>query len=113
MAGERDAVDEQPTLPPPVDPARLEGVESVALERRGVGRHAPRREQPPGGRLAVQVGDALAGEPHELPPAAAGPAGHHRGRPRRVAELPVDRGPYPLLAGEDVDDEPVEEEAEV
>src|SRR3989442_13984314 len=80
--------------------------------RRGLGRHAPRREESPGGRLAVEVGDALSGEAHELPATAAGSAGYHRRRPPRVAELPVDRGPYPSLPRDDVDDEPVEEEAE-
>src|SRR5207247_10518252 len=108
-----NAREEAPPLPPLVDPPRLEGVERVALERRGVGRHAPRREEAPGGRLAVQVGDALSGEAHELPATAARSAGYHRRRPRRVAELPVDRGPHPPLARDDVDDEPVEEEAEV
>src|SRR5207245_11634882 len=76
-------------------------------------RQASRRAGAPVGRLAGGVGDGLSGEPPELPATAAGSAGYHRRRPPRVAELPVDRGPYPSLARDDVDDEPVEEEAEV
>src|SRR5207244_12753539 len=53
------------------------------------------------------------GKPYELPATAAGPAGHQRRRPRGVAELPVDRRPHPSLARDEVDDQPVEAEAEV
>src|SRR5439155_1475901 len=59
------------------------------------------------------LGNLFAGKPHELPAPAAGSIGHDRRRPRGIAELPVDRIPDPRLAGNDVDDQPVEEEAEV
>ena len=50
---------------------------------------------------------------HELPPAPARATRHHGGRPARVADLQVDRVEHPRLVQNDVDDEPVVEEAEV
>src|SRR5262249_60109950 len=96
-----------------VDPARLEAVDGVPLERRVPRVERPWLEEAPGCRFRVQVGEALAGKAHELPPPAARAAGDDGRRPRRVAHLAVDRHPRARLARDDVHDEPVEEEAEV
>ena len=93
--------------------AGVERVHGVALEA-GVARvHVPRREQLPRALLVVEVVERLVGQPHELPAAPAGPAGHRRRRSGRVADLQVDRVEHARLVEDDVDDQPVEEEAEV
>src|SRR6202008_162987 len=81
------ARDQQPSITPAIDPARLERVDGVALERRVRAIERPRREQAPGGRLVVEVLDLLAGKTHEFPPAAPGAAGDDGRRPRGMAEL--------------------------
>ena len=85
----------------------------MAFER-GIPRiEAPRPQQPPRRCLGVEVGEALAGQPHEFPAPSPRPSGHHRRRARRIAELPVERIPDAPLERHEVDDQPVEEEPEV
>src|SRR5207237_5568949 len=73
----------------------------------------PRLEEPPWRGFGVERGDALAGQAHELPAPAAGSTGYDRRRARRIAQLPVGRVPHAPRARDDVDDQPVEEEAEI
>src|SRR5262249_54156421 len=73
----------------------------------------PGLEELPRRRLGIERGDVLAGQAHELPAPASGPARHDGRRPGRIADLTVDRLPDPGFPGHDVDDEPVEEETEV
>jgi hypothetical protein len=100
--------------PPLLHPPGLEGVDGVALEGGVVGTDVPWRKQLPGGGLVVEEAAVLAGQAHELPPAPARAAGHHGGGSGRVADLEVDRVEHPIPVVEDhVDDQPVEEVAEV
>src|SRR5207245_4883225 len=105
--------EEQTAVPPDVDPARLETVHRVALERRVRRGGAPRLEQSPRSRRAVELVDALPREPHELPPPPSTPTGHQRRRVGGIADLDVERTPHHGLVRQDVDDQPVEEESEV
>ena len=109
VAGEEDP----PDLPPLGDPG-LERVDGVALEPGVAGVHVPRARAaptpaPPGSRSSRR----LVGQAHELPPPAAGSARHRGGRPGRVADLEVERVEHPRLVEDDVDDQPVVEEAAV
>ena len=93
--------------------AGAEGVDGVALERRVVRADVPRGEQLPGRGRIVQLLDRLVREAHELPAPPARSARDERRRPRRIAELPVERRPDARLVRDHVDHEPVEGEAEI
>ena len=119
LAGERRhlvggvAGEERPSGAPARGVPGLERVHRVALQP-GVARmHVPRREQLPRSGLVVELVERLVGEPHELPAAATGAARHRGGRPRRIADLHVDRIEHAGLVEDDVDDQPVVEEAEI
>src|SRR6185295_12761913 len=104
---------QQPSAAPFVDPTRLKTVDRMTFELGILSAEAPRSEQAPRRLDAVQLLDALAGKPHELPAPPAAPAGHQRRRPRRVADLDVERAPDLRLGRKNVDDEPIEEEAQI
>ena len=104
VAGQQD-----PAIAPALDQAGGERVERVALERGRLGAEAPRLEQAPRRLLGGERLDGLIGKPHELEAPPARSARHGRRRPGRIADLHVERAPGARVAGQHVDDQPVEE----
>ena len=107
------AGEQHPAVTPPVEPLGLEPVDRVPFERGGLRGHAPRLQQPPRHVGAVELGRVLTGQCHELPAPPPRAAGHDRGRPPWVAQLPGGRVEHDGLVRDDVDDEPVELETEI
>ena len=98
---------------PGLGPACPEGVESVAFERGIVRRDVPGSEQLPGRLRVIEVLHALFWQPHELPAAAALSSRHNRRGTGRVADLQIRWIPFTLLVRDDIDHQPVEQEAEI
>ena len=107
------AGEQQPPASPRVHPARLEAIDGVPLEAGVFRRHLPRSQQAPGGLGAVQFVEILARQAHELPASPPGPARDQRRRAERIADLDVQRTPHLRHMRQHVDDQPIEEEAEV
>ena len=105
--------EKQTPIAPGIGPARLKGVEGVAFERGILRSDIPGSEQPPDRLRAIEFFHGLSWQAHELPAAAAFSSRNHGPRAYRVADLHIGRVPFTLIVRNDIDDEPVKQEAEI